>query len=47
MEYYILILISVAMFGGGFGLQDLYRKKRGSGLLVSMESACPVFMSNF
>ncbi|MBQ9131665.1 MAG: hypothetical protein IJX62_04265 [Clostridia bacterium] len=40
MWYYILILISVVMFGGGFGLQNLYRSKRGSGLLISMESAC-------
>lgn len=38
--YYTLILISVTMFGGGFALQDLYRKKRGSGLRISMESAC-------
>ena len=39
MEYYALILLSVAMFGGGFALQDVYRKKRGSGLKISMESA--------
>lgn len=38
--YYNLILLSVAMFGVGFALQDLYRKKRGSGLRISMESAC-------
>lgn len=38
--YYLLILSSVIMFGGGFALQDLYRKKRGSGLRISMESAC-------
>ena len=38
--YYALILISVVMFGGGFGLQNLYRQKRGSGLMISMESAC-------
>ena len=38
--YYSLILISVAMFGGGFAFQDLYRKKRGSGLRISMEAAC-------
>lgn len=38
--YYGLILISVVMFGGGFAIQDQYRKKRGSGLLISMESAC-------
>lgn len=39
MEYYALILLSVAMFGGGFALQDVYRKKRGSNLKISMESA--------
>lgn len=37
---YALVLISVVMFGGGFAFQDLYRKKRGSGLKASMESAC-------
>lgn len=39
MEYYALILLSVGMFGGGFALQDVYRKKRGSGIKISMESA--------
>lgn len=38
--YYSLIVLSVVMFGGGFAIQDLYRKKRGSGLRISMESAC-------
>ena len=38
--YYALILMSVFMFGGGFAIQDQYRKKRGSGLMVSMESTC-------
>ena len=38
--YYGLIILSVVMFGGGFAIQDLYRKKRGSGLMISMESAC-------
>jgi len=38
--YYSLILLSVAMFGSGFAFQDLYRKKRGSGLRISMEAAC-------
>ena len=38
--YYGLILLSVVMFGGGFALQDVYRKMRGSGLKISMESAC-------
>ena len=38
-EYYALILLSVCMFGGGFALQDVYRKKRGSNLKISMESA--------
>lgn len=40
MVYYALIMLSVVMFGGGFGLQDLYRRKRGSGIRVSMESTC-------
>jgi hypothetical protein len=40
MGYYLFILVSVAMFGAGFGLQDLYRKRRGSGIRMSMESAC-------
>ena len=38
--HYTFILISVVMFGGGFALQDLYRKKRGSGIRYSMESSC-------
>ena len=38
--YYLLIFISVVMFGGGFGLQDLYRRMRGSGIRISMESTC-------
>ena len=38
--YYGLIIISVIMFGGSFALQDVYRKKRGSNLKISMESAC-------
>lgn len=37
--YYGLILLSVVMFGGGFALNDVYRKERGSGLSVSMEAA--------
>ena len=37
--YYGLILLSVAMFGGCFALSDVYRKQRGSGLIISMESA--------
>ena len=40
MEYYLLIVLSVVMFGGGFALQDVYRKKRGSSLKISMESTC-------
>ena len=39
MEYYALILLSVGMFGGGFALQNIYRKKRGSGIKISMEAA--------
>ena len=38
--YYLLIIISVAMFGGGFALNDVYRRMRGSGLIISMESSC-------
>jgi len=38
--YYGLILIAVTMFGGGFALQDLYRKKRGNSLKTGMEAAC-------
>lgn len=37
--YYGLIVISVVMFAGGFALNDIYRRKRGSGLKISMESA--------
>ena len=39
-SYYLLIIISVVMFGGGFALQDLYRGMRGSGIRISMESSC-------
>ena len=38
--YYGLIVLSVVMFGGGFAIQDVCRKKRGSGLKISMEAAC-------
>lgn len=38
--YYGWILMSVVMFGGGFAIQDQYRKHRGESLRVSMESAC-------
>ena len=37
--YYALIIIAVVLFGGSFLLQDEYRKRRGSGLKISMESA--------
>lgn len=37
--HYAMIFASVAMFGGGFAFNDLYRKRRGSGLRISMESA--------
>lgn len=37
--YYVLIVLSVLMFGGSFAFQDMYRKKRGSGLAISIESA--------
>ena len=37
--YYLVILASVFMFGGCFAMKDQYRKRRGSGLMVSMEAA--------
>ena len=35
--YYALIILSVVMFGGCFGLQDMYRKIKGSGIKISLE----------
>ncbi len=35
--YYGLIVLSVVMFGGCFALNDIYRKKQGSGLGISMQ----------
>ena len=35
--YYALIILSVVMFGGCFGLQDVYRKIKGSGIKISLE----------
>ena len=37
--YYALILFSVMIFGGCFGLDDLYQRHRGSGIRISMEYA--------
>ena len=37
--YYGLIIIAVVMFGANFALQDVYRKMRGSGLRISLESS--------
>ena len=37
--YYALIFISVAMFGGCFALNDVYRIRRGSSLKISMEAS--------
>lgn len=37
--YYGLILVSVVMFGINFALNDVYRRLRGSGLRISMESS--------
>ena len=37
--YYALIVLSVLMFGGGFALQDEYRKLRGSGITASLEAS--------
>ena len=38
MEYYGLIILSVVMFGMYFAFKDVYRKDRGSSLMISMES---------
>ncbi len=35
--YYALIVLSVFMFGGCFALNDVYRKKRGSSIKISLE----------
>ena len=45
--WYALILTCVLMFGSGFWLQDMYRRKRGSGLRISMESACIGALAGF
>ena len=37
--YYLLIILSVVMFGGCFALNDVYRKLRGSGLRISLQFA--------
>ena len=37
--YYALIFLSVGMFGGCFALNDVYRRKRGSGIKISMEAS--------
>lgn len=36
--YYLIILISVVIFGGCFSLNDKYRQLRGSGIASSMEN---------
>jgi drug/metabolite transporter (DMT)-like permease len=36
--YYLLIILSVVMFGGSFALKDAFRKLRGSSLKISIES---------
>lgn len=35
--YYGLILISVALFGGTFAINDAYRRERGSGIKISLQ----------
>ena len=35
--YYLLIILSVIIFGGCFWLKDKYREKRGSNLKISMQ----------
>ena len=38
--YHLFIIVSVVMFGVCFALKDQYRKRRGSGLKISMEASC-------
>lgn len=54
--HYALIFVSVVMFGGCFALNDVYRKRRGSGLKASMEASfigaaaavlCLLFINKF
>lgn len=35
--YYLLIILSVIMFGGNFLLNDVYRKQRGSSVKISLQ----------
>ena len=35
--YYLLIIVSVIMFGGCFALKDVYRKARGSSFKISLQ----------
>lgn len=35
--YYLLIILSVILFGGCFALNDVYRKLRGSSIKTSMQ----------
>lgn len=37
MQYYLLIVLSVVMFGGCFALNDVYRRMRGSGVKISLQ----------
>ena len=37
--YYVLILLSVLIFGGCFALDDMYQQHRGSGVHISVEYA--------
>ena len=37
--YYVLILLSVLLFGGCFALDDMYQQHRGSGVRISVEYA--------
>lgn len=39
MTYYLLVMLSVVMFGGGFALTDVYRKLRGGSIASSLESS--------
>ena len=45
--YHLFIIASVVMFGGCFALKDQYRKRRGSGLKISMEASCIGSLAGF
>ena len=45
--YYALIMLSVAMFGGCFALNDVYRRIRGSSIKISLEFSLVGSLASF